>query len=112
MRFKATTTPSNTINNMKFYTDGTNSFGTGVTMTVKTATSYTDPSTVGSGQVNPFGHDAFILTSGAPLNISGSITNPSTGSFGDYTVTQMGVASTATQGTTPSETWTFRYDES
>ena len=180
-RFYAATTPSNTINNLKFYTDGSNGFGTGVGLGAKTFTMYTGTATSGtttsltdsgasfSGIVgyvleitagtnsgsarrittvnsatqitvaSAFGSaidntsvyriwyidpvnnaqtqlsgttDAFTYTSGSALAITGSINNPSTGPFGNGTYLQMSVASTASQGTTPSETLTWSYDES
>jgi hypothetical protein len=184
LRFYAATTPSNQINNLKFYTDSSNGFGTGVGLTAKTfvmqtgtATSGTTTTLTNTGASFPtagtgltgfvleitggtnsgsgrritsntatvitvgtaFGSaidatsvyrvwyydpvnnaqtqiagmtDAFTMTSGAPLTIAGSISNPSTGAFGDGTYLQMSVASTASQGTTPSETLTWSYDES
>lgn len=184
-RFYAATTPANTINNLKFYTDGANGFGTGVGMTASapaayagTATSgtttsltdsganfgtevvgmvleitggtnsgqsrritvrnsatqvtvasafpsaidatsvyriaYVDPVNLGSSQLNggTGQTDAFTYTSGSPLSVAGSINNPSTGAFGDYVRCQMSAASTASQGTTPTENLTFSYDES
>ena len=183
-RFHAATTPSNTINNLKFYTDSNNGFGTGVGLGAKTFVMQTGTATSGttttltntgasfptagggltgyvleitagsqSGQarrissntsttitvasafpgaidntsvyrvwyIDPVNNaqtqlsgttDAFTYTSGAPLSVAGSINNPSTGAFGDGVYLQMSVASTASQGTTPSETLTFSYDES
>lgn len=110
-RLSASTTPANTINNLKFYTDGSNGYGTGVALNVKTSATYVDPvangTTVLSGTT-----DAFTYTSGSPLSVAGSISNPSTGDFGDYVVMQMAVGTTAVQGTTGSESLTMSYDES
>jgi hypothetical protein len=111
LRFNAATTPSNTINNLKFYTDGSNGFGTGVALNVKTTATYTDPSAQGTTALTST-TSAFTYNSGAALSVTGSINNPSTGAFGDYIVMQMAVSSTAGPGTTPSETLTFSYDES
>jgi hypothetical protein len=55
--------------------------------------------------------DAFSYTSGSPLSVTGSISNPSTGQFGDRVVYQIEVASTASPGATPTETITWKYDE-
>lgn len=110
-RFSAGTTPSNTINNLKFYMDGANGFGTGVSLNVKTSASYTNPLTQTTTALGSTA-SAFTYTSGSPLSVTGSISNPSTGLFGDYIQMQMQVANTATQGTTGSETATFQYDES
>lgn len=184
LKFYAASTPSNTINNLKFYTDGANGFGTGVGLAAATFVSFTGTATSGttttlddtgasfpgtnglagyvleitggtnSGasrritsntatqvtvasafasaidntsvyriwyidpvnnaqtQVSTLTTSAFTYTSGSPLSVAGSINNPSTGVFGDPVQLQMSVASTATQGTTPSETLTFQYDES
>jgi len=183
-KWYATSTPSNTINNLRFWTDGANGFGTGVslaagTFTTKTGTAtsgttttltdsgasfpgsnglagyvleitsgaqsgqakrissntgtqitvasafsgaidntsvyrvwYVDPVNLAQTQLTGLTTSAFTYTSGSPLSVSGSISNPSTGVFGDPVQLQMAVASTATQGTTPSETLTFAYDES
>lgn len=108
-RFKCTVAPSNTVNNLKFYTDGANGLGTGVSIGAKTDASYTNPATQGTTQLSGT-TDIFTYTSGSPLSVTGSTSG--TGSFGDYVVSQMGVASTASPGTTPSETLTFQYDES
>lgn len=108
-RFKTTVAPSNTVNNLKFYTDGANGFGTGVSLNVKTDSSYTNPATQGTTALTGTA-DAFSYTSGSPLSVTGSTTT--TESFGDYIVSQMAVASTASPGTTPNETLTFQYDES
>lgn len=57
--------------------------------------------------------DAFTFTSGSPKTMTGSIANPSTGSFGDLIVLQLEVPSTVTQtGSLTVETMTISYDES
>jgi hypothetical protein len=181
LRFYAATTPSNTINNLKFYTDGANGFGTGVGLTAATFVTLTGTASAGSTttlttsgltssalvgyvleitagaqsgsarrisantttlitvasafggaldntsvyriwyidpinnaqtQVTTGMSNAFGYTSGSALAVAGSINNPSTGVIGDPIQLQMSVASTAAQGTTPSETLTFSYDES
>lgn len=109
-RFYAATAPANTINNLKFYTDGANGYGTGVDLRVKTNASYTDPVAQASAQLAGTS-TAFGYTTGSPLAVAGSINNPSTGAFGDYVQTQMSVASTSVQGTTPSENMIYSYDE-
>lgn len=48
LRFNAGTTPSNTIDNLKFYTDGANGFGTGVGLAVKAVTEETGTATSGT----------------------------------------------------------------
>lgn len=113
VRYKCTVTPSNTVNNLKVYTDGSSGLGTGVSVMAKTvaAASYVDPSSQGTTALTGT-TDLFTYTSGSPLAVTGSISNPSTGLFGDIVQMQMEVADTATQGTTGSETVTFQFDES
>lgn len=121
-RLSADTTPSGTIDNIKWYTDGTNSFGTGVECKGNTATGYVQAvgTTGDTGSVlNVTNYstlagataDVFTHSSGSPKTVSGSITNPSTGDFGDLMVYQMEVISTAGPGTTTQETFTWKYDE-
>lgn len=118
----ADTTPAGTIDTVKYYTDGANSYGTGVTETVSTGSSLayvqaTGTSTTGTllSNANYTGSgttvSTFTYTSASPLSITGSINNPSTGKISDFWVEQMVVASTATPGTTPSETKTITYNE-
>lgn len=122
----AATSPAGTIDNIKWYTDSSNSFGTGITLKMATAGVY-DQATGTTGEfgdeltVAAYGNgttdldfeptDAFAETSGAPLDVAGSINNPSTGNFGDLVVFQSEVASTASAGTTASETISWQYDE-
>jgi hypothetical protein len=110
-RFYAATTPDNTINNLKFYTDGANGYGTGVDLDVQTQTGYIDPISLGASLMGS-GTDAFAYTSGSALSVTGSINNPTTGAFGDYVQLQMKADNTAGQGTTATEQVTFQYDES
>lgn len=121
-RLDATVTPAGTINNIKWYTDGANGFGTGVTCKMNTATGYVQatgtPGTTGT-QLTTGNYatlagaptDAFAFTSGSPKAVTGSISNPSTGEFGDRAVYQIEVGTTASAGATPQETFTWQYDE-
>lgn len=181
LRFYATTTPSNLINNLKFWTDGSNGYGTGITLQTKvfvgltsTATSGTTTTLVnGAGPFTPsalIGYvlemtsgsqsgqkrritanttttltvtpafssaivnddaytiryldpiqnaqtslagatDAFSFTSSVPLSLAGSISNPTTGSFGDYMSLQLAITSAASQGNSGTESFTVSYDE-
>lgn len=112
-----TTAPAGTINNVKFYTDGTNSYGTGVTVKGITTSSYAQATgtqgTSGdlSSSVYTAGADIFGWTSGSPLSVAGSLSNPSTGKISDYVRMQMALSTSVTPGTTAGETLTFRYDE-
>lgn len=122
-QLNATTSPSSIINNIKWYTDGTNSFGTGVTMKVNTATGYVQATgttgttgnilnTTNYATLAGATSDAFTYTSASPLSVTGSLSNPSTGAFGDRVVYQIEVGTTASPGTTAvAETITWRYDE-
>lgn len=126
-RLNVTVTPSGTINNLRWFTDGTNNFGTGVTCNVGKANVGADagyriatgtPGTTGT-QLTTGNHsgltgspvDSFTYTSGSPLSLTGSLSNPTTGEFGDHVVYQIAVATTASPGVTGSETFTFRWDE-
>ncbi len=125
-RLSADVTPAGTINNIKWYTDGANGFGTGVTATVgsvPSGTGYTQatgtPGTTGTelvvanypGFTPSPGDDPFSFTSGSPKSITGTISNPSTGDFGDFVVYQIKVGTTAGPGATPQETFTWKFDE-
>lgn len=122
-RLEATTAPDNLLDNIEWFTDGSNSYGTGITARVGTATGYTQATgTTGKtgivlnstnySTLSATTADMFGKTSAAPLAISGSIT--ATGEFGDRAVYQVEVSTNATPGTKPSggpETITWRYDE-
>lgn len=124
-----TVTPSGTINNLKWYTDGTNSLGTGVTMkasdastganggyrqatgsvgdsgTLLNTTNHTGLDTVPANAFN------FKQAGSAEMILGGTITNPSTGRFGDFVVYQIEVVDTAAPGATATETLSFQFDE-
>jgi hypothetical protein len=111
-----------TVNNLKWYTDGANGFGTGVTCRVGTATGYTQatgtPGVTGTeltaGNYGTFtlgNANAFTYTTGSPLSVTGSASSSATGQFGDRVVYQIEVGTTAASGATNAETFTWRYDE-
>lgn len=121
-RLSADTSPANTINNLRWYTDGSNNFGTGITCIGNTASGYVQatgtPGTSGTelttgNHANLAGSpvDVFGHTSGSPKTVTGSITNPSTGDFGHFFVYQIVVGTTAAAGPSSSETFSWRYDE-
>lgn len=109
-----------TVNNIKWYTDGTNNFGTGVTALAQDATGYvqatgttgttgivlntTNYSTLTGAPVDPF-----TFTSGSPKTITGSTST--TGDVGNFLVYQLVVASTAASGASAQETFTWQYDD-
>lgn len=115
------TSPSGTIDNIKFYTDGSNGLGTGITLKVGQATGYIQATgTEGeTGDIlNDTNHtsltaagtsDAFGYTSASSLSITGSTTG--TEEFGNQIVLQIEVANTASAGASSSETMTVVYDE-
>lgn len=120
-RLQCTVAPTTLINNLKWYTDGTNSFGTGVTLSVGTATGYTQASgTAGTtGIVLSAGNyatwtlgnaNAFTYTSASPLSVTGSTSTAV--EFGDRVVFQFNIATTAAPGATPQENLNWRWDES
>jgi hypothetical protein len=119
-RLDVTAITSGTVDNVKWYTDGANNFGTGVTCRVGTATGYTQATgtagtsgtelTVGNYATFTLGNaNAFTYTSGSPLSVSGTTTG--TGQFGDRVVYQIEVGTTAASGATAQETFTWRYDD-
>lgn len=113
LRLHATVTPVGSITNIKWFTDGANGFGTGITLMAKTTATYLDPVANGTTALTS-ASDAFGYTAGSPLAVTGSLTNPSTGAFGDYVQLQMEAANTVVGDgaiTTPSELGTFAWDE-
>jgi len=72
---------------------------------------YIDPINLGAAQLAGTS-SAFGYVSGAPLTLTGTLTNPATGRFGQGVAIQLTVASTASAGTTAVEQVTFSYDES
>jgi len=126
-RLKCTVSPAGTINNVKWFSDGTNSMGTGVTCVGELASTGANagyiqatgtPGTTGTvlSMANHTGMDAeptdvFAWTTGSPKTLTATISNPSTGEFGEHFVYQVVVASTASPGVTTSETFSWRYDE-
>lgn len=107
-------TGSGTINNIKWYTDGSNSLGTGVGLQVKSASAtYVQATgTEGESGGNIAGTNAFTYTSASPLSITGSTTNPTDGTkFGNIVEIQTTVGATASVGpTAATEACTWRYD--
>ncbi|RLD00135.1 MAG: hypothetical protein DRI65_16655 [Chloroflexota bacterium] len=126
-QLNCTALPTGTVDAIKWYTDGTNSFGTGVACKVATANVYDQAggttgttgteltvANYGNGTTDLDGApvDAFGKTSAAPLSVTGSVTSAgSTGLFADRVVYQYGVISTASPGTTIQETISWQYDE-
>lgn len=110
-----------TINNIKWFTDGANSLGTGRGLVVNTATGYvqatgtegttgTELNTTNYATLAGAPTNAFDYTTSSPLAVSGSVTDPSSEYFGDYVVMQATVADTASAGVSTAETISCRYD--
>ena len=116
-RLNVTVTPDGTIDNLRWYSDGT-----GADCNGQEATSYVqatgtlgeagDQLTTGNhagitgSPVSVFGH-----TVGTPKALAGSLNNPDTGQFGSRFVYQFFVTSAASPGVRAAETFTWRYDE-
>ena len=112
---------SGTVNNIKWYTDGSNNFGTGVTCVGNRATSYVQATgTAGTtGTQLTTGNyatlvgaptDVFTRTSTTGIeSITGSTS--ATGDVGDFFVYQMVIGTTALSGASAQETFTWQYDD-
>lgn len=105
--------PVTSVSNLRWYTDGANTFGTGVTVQAKNSgvTFNAHYKTVMAG-----GADLFTYTSAAPLDGDATDTGPFVPAdvdthIGDIVEMQMIIASTASQGTLVAETLTLAYDE-
>lgn len=119
-RLQCTVAPAGGISNIRWHTDGTNNFGTGVGCNVGQAGTYVQATgtagTTGnilnntnySGVGTP--SNAFAYKSTATFAITGSI-GATTGDFGNFVVYQLTVGTTANPGTTSQETFTWLYDE-
>ena len=108
LRFYFQSAPSVDIQNLRAYSDGANSFGTGIGIQYTSSGSWAS-----NVNTNIGGTDLFTKTSGAPIDMDVTNTGPHTGTGykGDYLRLQMTVASTASPGTLTAETLTFAYDE-
>lgn len=107
LRLQVDVAPSVDIQNIKFYTDGNNGFGTGIGLYAKAVSSYSTPAegTSTSGYA-----DAFTYTAASPLTL-GAGPYTGTGEKGDHCVLLLKVDSTAAPGLLASETLVFAYDE-
>ena len=117
----ATVAPDNYCNNIFWYTDGGNGFGTGVTAIVSMASAYASAiGTAGSSGtlLNTTNHasltgapsDLFLYTSSCKLTVAGSIA-ATTGSFSNRVVFQLSVISTGVAGNSGAEQITWTFDE-
>jgi len=110
LQLKASTSPTGTIDNIKFFGDGSLDWA-GCAIYAEVRASYIDPTT----QVDT-AHPSWVdnwenYVTGAPLSVAGSIDNPDTGYFGELVVQQLRVGDAAGVGVQAAEDVTFRYDE-
>lgn len=119
-RLDVTAITAGTVNNIKWYTDGSNNFGTGVTATGNTATSYIQATgttgttgiqlTTGNYSTITTPVDPFTFTSGSPKSVTGT-TSTTSSTFADLFVYQLVVGTTAASGASAQETFTWQYDD-
>jgi len=113
-------TGTDTIDNIKWYTDGAAGFGTDITAKVSAGNTYdqavgtegtsgTELTTGNNTGLAASPSDAFAYTSGATLSLTGSTTG--TGGIGQLAVWQLGIGTGASIGATSSESFSFIYDE-
>lgn len=136
MRLVCSVAPATQINNIRFYSSGSSSLGTGVGLNVSTVagtngsttTNYTRATGTaglsGDEMGASYGHSitspvsVFGFTSGAPLTVTGTFVtgvdtaaDNATGSFADWVILQLTVVNTAAAGVCPAQTLTYIYDE-
>jgi hypothetical protein len=111
------------ISNLRAYSDGANSFGTGIKLWYAVSGAYIQPvvpdqgddppqSAAAGSPVEPMS-DFFGATQGSPIDLDAVNTGPftGTGDIGDFLALVMEVEPTASQGVLSAETLTFAYDE-
>lgn len=122
-----TVTPATLANNFRFYTDGANSSPAGVLWWGQRANVGADAGyrqatgTVGDTgtQLTAGNHtglvgapvDIFTWTSASPLALTGDVTNPATGLFGDLVAMQIEVQAAAQPGALAAEPFDLVWDE-
>lgn len=107
----ADTAPSTSINNVKFFCDGTIGW-TGVTAKVKPVDSYTQATGTDdvTGDVLAGATDITTYVTASPLALTGSVA-AATGKISQYLELQAIISDAAGPGALSAETCTFRYDE-
>lgn len=110
VRMYCATPPDTSVDNLQVYTDGSNTFGAGISVN---ATNVGVTFAANASAALAGGKDFFGFTSVAPMNLDAVDTAAVTaiGFGGDILKLQMEVASTASSGTKSPETITFSYDE-
>lgn len=120
-RLSAFSAPSTGIQNLKWYSDGSNELGAGVDLMVASASTYVQASgTSGTtgvllnstnyGSLSSAPASAWTYVSSSMLSVGGSIGSV-TGDIGHFVVYQVQVSSNAGPGSTGSEQLTWQYDE-
>lgn len=115
----ATVAPTGTINNVKWFSDGSNTYGTGVTLkgivlaqgSYGAATGTQGTSGDLSSAVYTSGTDMFTYSTGSPLSVSGSLVSTTGSGTFQLVQSQMALSTSVSAGTLTAETFTFRYDE-
>lgn len=119
-RLETTVAPAGTINNIKWFSDASNTFGAGITCKGVTATTY-QQATGSDGDtglvLNTSNYttltgppvDVFTHSTGTPKAVSGSTTTNE--DFGDWFIYQLEVSTDAGPGASTQETFTWRFDE-
>lgn len=115
----ATVAPTGTINNLTFYSDGSNTYGTGVTLkgiplaqgSYAAATGTQGTSGTLSAAVYTSGVDLFTYSTGSPLSLTGSLVSTTGDGTFQVVQSQMALSTSVSAGTLSAETFTFRYDE-
>ena len=122
-RLYANSAPTGKIDNIRWHTDGTANFGTGVDAVVNTATGYVQATGSTGVTGTELNTSNYSTLSGAPVDafssypnsttnlaVGGSI-SAATGDFGNFVVYQISVDATASPGASNKETFTWLYDE-
>jgi hypothetical protein len=125
-RLSGSTNPATVINNIRWFTSGSSSLGTGIVISGSQATgSYAQAtglvgtsgstlSTAGYSGIQLTGSSGVLtqFTSSTPYFMSGSFANGAApADFGGFMVFQIWVGSTANPGATGQDQFSFRYDE-
>lgn len=110
LRLYVATAPSVDLQNLRAYTDGVNSFGTGIGVQYDMqASSHITPA---SSDIS--GTDLFTASISTPIDLDSGLASSAflgTGYKGKLLRMQMSVANTAAPGTLSAETLTMAYDE-
>lgn len=108
LRFYCATAPSQKIDNLRAYSDGSNNFGASIEVVASVVATFAANATTWGG-----GADLFGYVSGTPLDLDGIDTASvnATGFCNDILKLQMKVYASAGPGALSAETLTFSYDE-